>query len=964
MSQREDSRKLNELLASAACGSKRKFASVRGGSDMDEAPAMEGSGIPSDNKEDFGGLVQWTTSDGKRFVPASHTAERLTPGVYEIVHSNTIGIYFERIPVITQGLLRFPQTNSEKVVNEIQKFWDKEEIFREYKLTHKRGMLLYGPPGCHAKGTLVRMFDGSVKKVEDVCAGDELMGPDSKPRKVLELRRGRDYMYRVTPMKGESFEINGHHVLSLTRSRTDDRRYPPTVNVTLNDYMGLTRCSQNSFKLQRIGVEFTNSGPLPLNPYFLGLWLGDGTESNTQVTTADDEIKNWLYSFAESMGLSMTADRKTDSICRTYTLVGDGSKGGNVLRNTMNGMGVLGRKFIPEEFMTASREDRLFLLAGIVDTDGGHCVASWRAGQKFKRKGYKGYFEIIQKRLLLARQIVELARSLGFGATIVSVKKGIKKNNFVGEYWRVNIFGNIADIPVLLARKKSLAGMPNKDSLRTGIREIEPLGLGDFYGFTLSGDHLYLTADYMVHHNSGKSCTIQIIMKDVVERHGIVVKFTHPTLFNEGMRKLREIEPTTPVVVLMEDIDSILENFNESEVLNILDGINQIEKAVFLACPSPDHLILKTDLTWVRADSLVPGDELIAFDEEGDRRFKTAKVNSCPLVDRPCFRVTSTTGDSFVVSEKHPFLVKMGNRPHEWRAVEDLRPGNRIVSIGKPWSTDESREAGYMAGQYDGEGTINFTYKTNATSAGFRVNWVQASGPVADNMERLLRDRGFEPTVYKNQPAGTGRFGPYKEKTSINVLGGRWESLRLLGSIRPHRLLAHHNLREAWEGARLHTTEYVVVSNVEAIGVAPVVALDTTSKTFIGEGMLQHNTTNYPENLGARIVNRPSRFDKRFQIGHPDAESRKLYFRHIIGEAKILKLNIDLNKWVADTEDFSIAHLKELFTAVVILGDDYDEAVDTLREMKEEHISSNDDERRKPMGFASNGKMRPTRFSE
>jgi SpoVK/Ycf46/Vps4 family AAA+-type ATPase len=112
-------------------------------------------------------------------------------------------------------------------------------------------------------------------------------------------------------------------------------------------------------------------------------------------------------------------------------------------------------------------------------------------------------------------------------------------------------------------------------------------------------------------------------------------------------------------------------------------------------------------------------------------------------------------------------------------------------------------------------------------------------------------------------------------------------------------------------------------------------------------------TTNYPERLGARIINRPSRFDKRFFIGHPDEESRKLYFRHIIGDDKIKQLSIDLDRWVADTDEFSIAHLKELFTAVVILGDDYDEAVETLKTMKEEYITSDNDERRNPMGFGN-----------
>ncbi len=296
-----------------------------------------GSDSPAEQKPDYGKLTQWTTGDGKRFIPAGITKESLPPAVYEIHHSTCLGLYFQKIPVRTEGLLRFPQTNSERVLKEIETFWDRESVFQEYAIAYKRGIILWGPPG------------------------------------------------------------------------------------------------------------------------------------------------------------------------------------------------------------------------------------------------------------------------------------------------------------------------------------------------------------------GGKTCTVNLIMKDVVDRNGVVIKFTNPGLFIEGMRVLREIQANTPIVVLMEDIDSIIEHYEESPVLNILDGVEHVNKVVFLA------------------------------------------------------------------------------------------------------------------------------------------------------------------------------------------------------------------------------------------------------------------TTNYPELLGPRIINRPSRFDKRFKIPYPNVESRTMYFKHLCGNKKPDELGIEIKKWVKDTEDFSIAHLKELFVAVIILGDDYAEALENLNHMKE-NISSKEDVDRM-MGF-------------
>jgi len=88
-------------------------------------------------------------------------------------------------------------------------------------------------------------------------------------------------------------------------------------------------------------------------------------------------------------------------------------------------------------------------------------------------------------------------------------------------------------------------------------------------------------------------------------------------------------------------------------------------------------------------------------------------------------------------------------------------------------------------------------------------------------------------------------------------------------------------------------------------------------------------TTNYPERLGARIVNRPSRFDERIKIGMPSLEARKAYLRKTLGEDFA-----DLTQWSADTEGLSIAHLRELVVACFCLDQEYATVLERLRAME------------------------------
>ena len=96
-------------------------------------------------------------------------------------------------------------------------------------------------------------------------------------------------------------------------------------------------------------------------------------------------------------------------------------------------------------------------------------------------------------------------------------------------------------------------------------------------------------------------------------------------------------------------------------------------------------------------------------------------------------------------------------------------------------------------------------------------------------------------------------------------------------------------------------------------------------------------TTNYPEVLEPRVKNRPSRFDRRFEIGFPLDSARRQYLNHLLAKSDRVKL--DVTQWVKDTSGMSFAHIKELFISVNLFEHGYDEALQILRDMSKKVTS-------------------------
>src|SRR5699024_8516780 len=407
---------------------------------------------------------------------------------------------------------------------------------------------------CHGKGTEIIMYDGSIKKVEDIKIGDLLMGHDSKPRKVKSLARGRDKMYEIIPVKGESFICNEPHVLSLQMSGIYGvYKKDEIVHMPLDEYMKMPKSFKHRAKLWRASVDFEEKETCQ-DPYVMGVWLGDGTKNRPDITTGnhDKEVIEYLEKWSEGNQLILNEKSKSgNSITRSFTVEKGNHWNKNPFRNSIKNFVKNDEKRIPENYLINSREKRLQLLAGLIDSDGHHI---------------DNCYEIVTKYKGLSDDILYLARSLGFGTTHKEVEKGIKKTGFKSKYQKIVIYGHTDEIPCKVKRKQASPRRQKKNVLRTGFK-VEYVGVDNYYGFEISGDHLYLLKDFTVTHNT----LMQLEWaRQVHENTGNNVLILAPlAVASQTVREARKIDLSVHHIRQNESTDGI--NITNYEQLHNID---------------------------------------------------------------------------------------------------------------------------------------------------------------------------------------------------------------------------------------------------------------------------------------------------------------------------------------------------------------------------------------------------------
>tara|TARA_R100001163_G_C5068510_1_gene209050 strand:+ start:20049 stop:22277 length:2229 start_codon:yes stop_codon:yes gene_type:complete len=455
---------------------------------------------------------------------------------------------------------KYRPANLDQVIAHDNKIEVLKKLIDKRQLPH---LLFYGQSGsgkCLGKGTLVRMYDGSLKKVEDLKKGELLMGDDSTPRTIISTCNGTENMYKIEQSSGIIYIVNESHIITLKKSikdkvswdkprnafristhkkngsdynmrfhvkRNDIKRRGGTreikniydtieearqaadkkmdeitksqeyidqgdsIDISIKDYIKKSSNWKKYFKGYRTDVEYPEK-KLDLDPYFIGIWLGDGTSSKCQVTTTDIEIIDYLEKYSDKKGLKFKLANKNDP--NTHVMSTGTNFGGRYRNKITNGLrkyNLLNNKHIPNEYKYNTRKNRLKLLAGLIDSDG--------------YKDIKNNYDIVMKSEKLIDDIEEVCHSLGFKCTKNECIKSCTNAtvpNHKDTYYRLYIKScDLSQIPVLLERKKIKREDYRYDFTLSKI-EVTPIGVGEYYGFELDGNGRFLLKDYTVTHNT------------------------------------------------------------------------------------------------------------------------------------------------------------------------------------------------------------------------------------------------------------------------------------------------------------------------------------------------------------------------------------------------------------------------------------------------------------------------------
>lgn len=358
------------------------------------------------------------------------------------------------------------------------------------------GVNFINPYECFDPDTEVLMYDRSVRKIKDIHIGDKVLGPDGTPRTVLDECEGVDKMYRIHSGTGCDDQIvNSRHKIYYTEYNHFKKTYTDKLATPLElmkEDLHKSYIKQNRY-LKRVHPTDNNvSSNLLLDPYYLGLWLGDGFTNSPAIINEDIEVIKWLSEYAESNGMTTTI--LSDKNVPVIYLKNKVYNHKNPIKDTLQYYGILNQKDIPDDYLHGSVEDKLQLMAGLIDTDG-----------HFSKRDRIYTFSQCESRKHIVDKLAFIARSLGFKCSLHMYKTAGTKHicgnkSTCQNTYTLRIIDGLYDIPCKIARKKHHWIQKRTKRSLTNFK-VSYSHIGKYKGITTDGDHFFVLKDFTVVHN-------------------------------------------------------------------------------------------------------------------------------------------------------------------------------------------------------------------------------------------------------------------------------------------------------------------------------------------------------------------------------------------------------------------------------------------------------------------------------
>jgi hypothetical protein len=322
--------------------------------------------------------------------------------------------------------------------------------------------------------------------MDSVQAGDLLVGSDGQPVKVIyvtEDQIGRD-CYRVTLADGTSVIASDGH---LWQTKVSESAAKPKVRTTAEMVEDGRR-----FRVPRAGALDLPDIPLPVDPYVLGLWLGDGSTQGPNITASADDVDE-AEALVRARGFTTKRCKYQEGRAPRFQISVEGARRNRndfrtvlSLHAQLDEAGLLGNKHVPDIYLRAGTEQRRALLRGLMDSDG--CVSKL------------GLCIFVNSNDQIADAMMELLRSLGQAPRRAWTTDARSRG---GGYHRITFTPRQLQ-PFVLSRKSAAVKPASVMSDWISIKSIAPIDSVPVKCIEVdAADHLFLAGEgWTVTHNT------------------------------------------------------------------------------------------------------------------------------------------------------------------------------------------------------------------------------------------------------------------------------------------------------------------------------------------------------------------------------------------------------------------------------------------------------------------------------